>query len=233
VAEDINEDRAAYDEAIETGRYADAYRAQFMSLWKRAQRILLKDGLILEWHRTPMSALDMAASFVSAMDDVLARESERASYKWKPVRDAFAAMTTVQAFLEGRLPVENDEDRVGRLLICGAALGYAEFQLVLIEIGHWESYSRAKSAYDRIAKASRDRLAPWLKAFAPIARAYCAGRSKVTLGQLRGQAREWASGPRAPGQNWQLPADDKSLNTGFKKLVRLGLLTIPGRQSQA
>jgi hypothetical protein len=85
----------------------------------------------------------------------------------------------------------------------------------------------------KIAAAPKKRMAKWVTEFAPIARAYCQGRAKVTYGQLRRRAREWAEEHKGRGVDWVLPQDDGSLDKGIKKLVRLGLLTIPGKEGGA
>jgi hypothetical protein len=120
---------------------------------------------------------------------------------------------------------------------------FAAIIINALDVGQWSAVSRTVNHPDminiiidhfsmnKIRRAPANRIAPWLAAFRPVAVAFCAEKQTVSYGQLRRKAREWSEQLKDTNKGWILPADDKSLNSGIKKLVSLGYLSIPGKEA--
>lgn len=144
-------------------------------------------------------------------------------------RDAFDTIATCQAVLQepsGNLP---PDEIVARLLLLGGQLGHADVMLGLVTTGIWKDYGEAVFWRQNIGGHLRERVPEWESAFLPIAVAYCVGKQSVSLGELRRRAQSWASAERAAGNNPGLPATDKGIDAGLKRMESNHRLTIPGR----
>lgn len=144
-------------------------------------------------------------------------------------RDAFDAIAACQAVLQERGDNLPPGELVARLLLLGSRLGQADVMLGLVTTGIWKEYGEAVSRLQNIGAHLRERVPNWEAAFLPVAVAYCAGKQKVHLAELRRHAQKWATTERAAGNNPGLPATDKGVDDGLKRMESSGRLKIPGR----
>ena len=167
-----------------------------LAVWQRARRLIHAHGFEVEWRARPQSRRSRAAAdFANALDELVQREREPHPL-WIEVREAFRAIASVQGCLAGLEPLGGDGEELGRLLIAAAQLGQVDVKLGLWEIGLWRDYASAKAKLSKIANAPRNRIAPWVLAFAPVAVEFCAGTGEsqpmASFESLPG------NGPRGP-----------------------------------
>lgn len=98
------------------------------------------------------------------------------------------------------------------------------YQVLLSKIPLPENEGRpAEELMEQALKSIRGpsgRRASWELRFLPVAQAFCAGKGKVSYGKLILEARRWSAGLWPKGENPGLPASDKAIKAGIKRLEK-------------
>lgn len=198
-------------------------------LYKRALGLLEGEDYFVQWAE-PAAGYELMFGLLTALDQQIEREGDAAPARLLIAREAISAIADTQAILEGRdAECEDEGVRTAKLVICAARIGHADTIARLDENGLWDELGEAKWKLFRQGSTQRGRQAAWESAFLPDAEAFCAGKAKVSLGQLTSRARTWAEGERKAGRNPQLPSTDDGIKAGLKRMETTGTLIIPGR----
>lgn len=220
---------AAHRVAMSERRFADAFEITLAACLQEGLRILRTEYQI-EWQAPPIGGYAPLRDLVVDLDHQFDAQGEP-SPKALHTRHMLAALRDAMALLE-------DLDEEAR---ADPSLFTAKFGLVAIQLGHWaalsglsdvglwDDFGSARWKLDRIGAGRRGVQPDWQVAFLPVAIAHCEGRASVGLAELRRRARQWADQERAHGRNPGLPATDKGIDDGIKRMEASGRLRIPGR----
>jgi hypothetical protein len=217
-----------FNAAMDEERFADAFRAAVLAVWQKAVRVLKLQWLEVDGLDQVPTVRDAAVNLSRAIDELIEQEGEPPP-AWLQVRDAFKAIASIEFGLEGSAVPDLTADQLGTLLIAAFNLGQIDAKMGLWETGIWRDYGEAKFKLHKLGSGQRGRVAEWESRFLPVARAYCGGRSKVTLGELVRHARSWAEAETRARGNPGLPATDDGIKAGLKRMESSGQLAIPGR----
>lgn len=223
---EVEKERRAYVEAAEAERWVAALSAMLRGLFWRMLELFLTTGHARKVENSTSlidTLLGLRAQCVAAMQG-----EDEGNYKLEVVLDSLDAMLAAEGFLRGQWKSMDLADTVSKLIIVGSRLGYVDVVLTMAATGMWDDFMNAKWVAHRVAQGPKNRIAPWVQAFGPVAEEFCRNKTQVSYGMLRKRAREWDQ-QHTGKKDWILPSDDKNLNNGFKKLVELGLLVIPGK----
>jgi hypothetical protein len=220
-----------FDAAMDEERFADAFRAAVLAVWEKAVRVLKLQWLEVDGLDQAPTVHDAAVNLSRAIDELIEQEGEPPP-AWLQVRDAFKAIASMEFALDGSPAPDINADQLGTLLIAAFNLGQIDAKMGLWETGIWRDYGEAKYKLHRLGSGQRGRVAEWESQFIPIARAYCSGRSKVSLGELVRHARSWAEAETRASRNPGLPATDDGIKAGLKRMGESGQLVIPGRSKR-
>lgn len=201
-------------------------------VWYTCGKMLQSAGLIIdEPENISYEAAEIACNLIEKiLEDNSIRHHRFVKYELTNLIKCIGAASDI---LRGVVTPKSGVDHTSSLLQLGFQIGYVYRLHSLFQYNdRFLNILENSAKFDRIRQAPKKRLASWVQAFAPVARAYCAQRSKVSYGQLRRCAREWAAASHVAGRDWILPQDDKSITSGIKKLEKLGMLVIPGRQGR-
>jgi hypothetical protein len=222
--------REQYSREIDEQRWMDAAGTFMVSLYHRAVALMEREQLSIHWQKPPEDGFNIVVGMVAALSERLEAEGDSAPFTLHIAHEAFSAIARTQAILEGRDPdCEAEGDRTAKLVLAAAAMGHSDTVIGLAESGHWEDFGDAKWKLLQLGRGQRGRQAAWEGAFLARAKAYCEGKTKVTLGQLTKLARDWADEERLAGRNPQLPSTDDGIKAGLKRMESAGALAIPGR----
>jgi hypothetical protein len=224
--DDADQIRPEFERALNADAWSDAINLAVRAMYVTALNICKSAGV--EPPRPPPARLlELCIAFRSQCDAHLAANED--DFRVQTARHAFDVMAEVETVLRQGTDGLGPADIVARLMLIGTRLGHADMMLTMVTSGLLADYGEALSKLHSIGDHLRDRVPDWEKGFLSRAKAYCEGRAKVTLAELRREARRWADDERLAKRNPALPATDKGIDDGIKRMEASRKLTIPGR----
>jgi hypothetical protein len=216
--------RSRYDEARNGDEYPEILSTSIEVAFRSAMALAFRNGVKRSASRG--SVTEKAASMADACSGHLQAKGENYQVVW--ARDTFLSVAALQLALNRPNP-----DAALRLIEATALsidLGQ-KIALVAMAIDNvWDSHAAAEAARSGLSKGGKNKQPDWESRFAPIARSFCAGKDKVSLGDLVRRARKWAVQEIGGGRSVSLPTSAKGITDGLKRMEMKGELQIPGRE---